>query len=858
MDNYEIVKELGDGSFGNVLQAQHKNTGLVVAIKKMKKKFSSWEKVCELREFKSLRGLPSHPNVIGLLEAFLIPQTRELNFVFEFMEVNLYQVIKERKGRPFSQQVVQSIMFQVFQGVYHIHSYGLFHRDLKPENILISTKKKLINDFLQPDISLESKENPNNYSVQFNLFQSNESMDIQELNENYDNIEYIVKIGDFGLVREIKSRPPYTDYVSTRWYRAPEVLLRSNFYSSPIDIWALGAIMVELYTLKPLFPGQSEVDQLSKICRLLGSPGLSTDSTGEIGGLGGGEWKEGLKLAKNIGFNFPTTRPEPPLKIFPPSTPAILLQLIAQLLRYNPSQRLTALGALKHPYFVESNMIFQPTVVQEISVIGFNLTDKKRKNENFSALRKLAQGVNSVPFEKKNTRYSWSKAEETSKQEKLVMTETSGDKLTKDIISLPPLNINAANHFKLEEFVLPSIKAVSPFSSEQSLATDIKHLNGANGDPSEQTLSEANGTLSDFESLYDSIFAPSITGCQAESRSDSSLLGTRLHKHSEYQVFSTQKSITDNFPSTRKNFGHKRSRSNTASPIDQMVKEINHVNNGVNETKTLVNGPTNTIDLHSYQLPDDVIKFFGVSEDSKGPTRKSSSPSRDFMKVHRRYSSNSATLAENSSIYSFDTNNQGKDGFRLLTSSIFCPITFFKFFLMSNKATAPYATRYYGQHLMSWQQMRQLENGTSSINAKLDGNLGTLKNTPYTSSTIDQHQLNPSVSVPKFQLKKPDASTNFSPNLTNGFLSNLRAAVRLHTYSPTKHKSTIPLNEIEGPSLSSSTLPNILPAIPPLSLSPTTKLISNEDLNYTKVSSERRNSFREDVLGHSQYNEFAL
>lgn len=87
-----------------------------------------------------------------------------------------------------------------------------------------------------------------------------------------------MKIADFGLVREIRSRPPYTDYVSTRWYRAPEVLLHSTTYSSPIDLWAVGCIAAEVYTYRPLFPGTTETDQLYKICQILGTP----DKVGEI------------------------------------------------------------------------------------------------------------------------------------------------------------------------------------------------------------------------------------------------------------------------------------------------------------------------------------------------------------------------------------------------------------------------------------------------------------------------------------------------------------------------------------------------------------------------------------------------
>ena len=97
----------------------------------------------------------------------------------------------------------------------------------------------------------------------------------------------VVKIADFGLAREIRSRPPFTDYVSTRWYRAPEVLLRSPIYNAPIDIFAMGAIMAELYTFRPLFPGTSEPDELYKITSVLGTP---TEQT----------WADGLQLASQM------------------------------------------------------------------------------------------------------------------------------------------------------------------------------------------------------------------------------------------------------------------------------------------------------------------------------------------------------------------------------------------------------------------------------------------------------------------------------------------------------------------------------------------------------------------------------
>ena len=175
MDRYKIIKNVGDGSFGSVAKAINKATNEVVAIKKMKKKFYTWDEAMQLREIRSLRKL-NHPNIIKLKEVIRVND--ELYFVFDFLDMNIYELMKDRtKNLP--DEKIKSIMFQTFQGLASCHKQGFFHRDLKPENLLVNS--------------------------------SNDQ----------------VKLADFGLAREIRSRPPFTDYVSTRWYRAPELLLRS-------------------------------------------------------------------------------------------------------------------------------------------------------------------------------------------------------------------------------------------------------------------------------------------------------------------------------------------------------------------------------------------------------------------------------------------------------------------------------------------------------------------------------------------------------------------------------------------------------------------------------------------------------
>lgn len=220
-----------------------------------------------------------HANIIPLYDAFLSPTTKELYFVFECMEGNLYQLTKSRKGRRLASGLIASLFYQILSGLHHIHSNGYFHRDMKPENLLITTTG--LADYppsalyAQPGTSAEK------------------------------DVVVIVKIADFGLARETGSAGPYTEYVSTRWYRSPEILLRSRHYSTPVDLWALGTIMVEVVTLKPIFPGETEVDQVYRICEVLGdpSPEYGVDDVGNV--VGGGAWEKGVQMAKEVGFAFP-------------------------------------------------------------------------------------------------------------------------------------------------------------------------------------------------------------------------------------------------------------------------------------------------------------------------------------------------------------------------------------------------------------------------------------------------------------------------------------------------------------------------------------------------------------------------
>jgi protein kinase len=168
--------------------------------------------------------------------------------------------------------------------------------------------------------------------------------------ENLLEINGTIKLADLGLAREIRAKPPFTEYVSTRWYRAPEALLRGRNYNSPMDLFAVGAIMAELYTGMPLFPGSTERDQLVRILQLMGTPSKE-------------EWPEGYRLAAQLSVEIPVFEPASLAKAIPEAPPEAL-NLISGLLQVPPQRRLTAQQALQHEYFKvktkEKTEVWQP------------------------------------------------------------------------------------------------------------------------------------------------------------------------------------------------------------------------------------------------------------------------------------------------------------------------------------------------------------------------------------------------------------------------------------------------------------------------------------------------------------------
>ncbi|KAL1293467.1 hypothetical protein HN51_054126 [Arachis hypogaea] len=310
MERYKILKELGDGSCGHVYKAHDTRTNEIVAVKRLKRKFCFWEEYTNVREVKALRKM-NHPNIIKLRE--VISENNELFFIFDYMDCNLYQLIKDRE-KPFSEEGIRRFMKQVLQGLSHMHKRGFFHRDLKPENLLVT------ND--------------------------------------------VIKIADFGLAREVSSMPPYTQYVSTRWYRAPEVLLQSPCYTPAVDMWAVGAILAELFTLTPIFPGESEIDQMYKIYHVLGTPDLAAFPMGTNNSL----------LLELVGHEF-----VPPMKLSDiiPNASLEAIDFISQLLSWDPSRRPDANQSLQHPFFHVDTWV--PSSLHARDPLELKLSSKRAK-----------------------------------------------------------------------------------------------------------------------------------------------------------------------------------------------------------------------------------------------------------------------------------------------------------------------------------------------------------------------------------------------------------------------------------------------------------------------------------------------
>ncbi|XP_063627818.1 cyclin-dependent kinase-like 4 isoform X2 [Cydia splendana] len=218
MERYEKLAKLGEGSYGLVYKCRNRDTGEVVAVKKfVENEDDPLIRKIALREIRMLKNL-KHPNLVNLIEVFR--RKRKLHLVFEYCDHTvLSELEKHPAGCP--ELLSKQIIWQTLQGVAYCHRHNCIHRDVKPENILLTS-------------------------------------------------DGVVKLCDFGFARMISPGESYTDYVATRWYRAPELLVGDTQYSAPVDVWAIGCVFAELLSSEALWPGKSDLDQLYLIRKTLG------------------------------------------------------------------------------------------------------------------------------------------------------------------------------------------------------------------------------------------------------------------------------------------------------------------------------------------------------------------------------------------------------------------------------------------------------------------------------------------------------------------------------------------------------------------------------------------------------------
>lgn len=297
--HYELVRPLGQGAYGLVVAARDVRTGAGIAIKKISRVFAHVTDARRtLREIKLLRHF-RHENIIDLVDLFVEPSATSADFddvylASTLLDTDLHQIIAS--GQKLTDDHFQYFIYQILRGLKYVHSANVLHRDLKPSNLLVRANCDLV-------------------------------------------------IADFGLARASHPRADdasnqmfLTEYVATRWYRAPEIMLSWRHYTSAVDIWSVGCIFAELLGRRPLFPGRDYLHQLQLITQVLGTP-----SEADLMDVASDR-------AKRFMQSLPVRTPMRWKDIFPRCENPLALDLLSRMLCFSPERRITVQEALAHPY----------------------------------------------------------------------------------------------------------------------------------------------------------------------------------------------------------------------------------------------------------------------------------------------------------------------------------------------------------------------------------------------------------------------------------------------------------------------------------------------------------------------------
>uniref|UniRef100_A0A7S3ACT9 Mitogen-activated protein kinase n=2 Tax=Haptolina ericina TaxID=156174 RepID=A0A7S3ACT9_9EUKA len=327
---YEIAQKLGKGAYGIVWKAMDKKSKDTVALKKI---FDAFQNATDaqrtFREIIFLQQMDEHENIVKLQNVLKADNDRDIYLIFEYMETDLHAVIRANILEEIHKQY---IMYQSYKALMYMHSADLVHRDMKPSNLLL-------------------------------------------------NSECLMKVADFGLARSLVgsdgSKPEgergnvLTDYVATRWYRAPEILLGSTKYGKAVDMWSLGCIFGEMLAGKPVFPGTSTLNQLEKIFEVVGRP-----SESEVASM---QSQFAATMLDSLQTESTGTGSQGWKKHFPEAT-EVSLELMGSLMQVDPNKRLSAEAGLVHEYCKQFHDETSEERAGKLVIIDLDENEKKTTN----------------------------------------------------------------------------------------------------------------------------------------------------------------------------------------------------------------------------------------------------------------------------------------------------------------------------------------------------------------------------------------------------------------------------------------------------------------------------------------------
>eukprot|EP00771_Trimastix_marina_P003291 gnl/Trimastix_PCT/4524.p1 GENE.gnl/Trimastix_PCT/4524~~gnl/Trimastix_PCT/4524.p1 ORF type:complete len:465 (+),score=97.74 gnl/Trimastix_PCT/4524:123-1517(+) len=330
---YRIIRKIGRGAYGVVYRAEDRESGTIVALKKSFDAFSCHtDAQRSYREVMFLVGM-QHRNVIRLRRIMRAKNDLDLYLIFDFMDADLNLAIR---SQILQDKHIKYLLYQLLRGLHYIHRGGLLHRDLKPGNLLITS-------------------------------------------------DCALKLGDFGLARLVTEETnsiTMTDYVSTRWYRAPELLVGAAQYSYGVDMWSVGCILAEMLGSTPLFPGDSTIDQLQKIADVLGTPKGDDLAFAQS------------SCAANIISRLAPARKKDMGRIFP-RAPSLAVDLMHRVFKWNPADRISAAEAMRHPYlegfFHECDLHVEPPSIHLEVNDNYRLTAVHYRDLIYNFLRRRAR-----------------------------------------------------------------------------------------------------------------------------------------------------------------------------------------------------------------------------------------------------------------------------------------------------------------------------------------------------------------------------------------------------------------------------------------------------------------------------------